>query len=315
MNKKVKVILIVVACLFALLVIKDFALKTIVCAVAGQVTGVKNEMQGFSFGIFRHVISIKGYKMYNPRGFSNNVMLDLPKVTVNYDLGALLKNKLHLIKLDVELHQIVLEKNKDGKLNVDSLKIVKEGQREKKATAKPLPLQIDLFNLQMDKVISKDYGSGKEPVVLAYDLNIKKTYKNITSAQQLAALVISEPMKAAGIRGAQIYAVSALAGAAILPVAIAATFLGRDSAVCDFNVPSDKVYKTALAVLKRSGSVGNENQAGLSISGSVDGADIEVRLNKLSGGKTKATVSARKYLLPKPEIAGGILYQIEEQLK
>lgn len=47
----------------------------------------------------------------------------------------------------------------------------------------------------------------------------------------------------------------------------------------------------------------------------VNGAKVTVKLKALSEKSTQFVVSARKTLMPKPEIAAGILYQIPEKLK
>ena len=45
------------------------------------------------------------------------------------------------------------------------------------------------------------------------------------------------------------------------------------------------------------------------------GGAVTIRLERDSGRKVKVTVSARKMMLPKPDVAGGVLYQIAERLK
>jgi hypothetical protein len=151
--------------------------------------------------------------------------------------------------------------------------------------------------------------------VQVYDINLNKSYKNITSAQQLAGLIITEPMKQAGIKGAKIYGISALAGVAILPAAIAITFAGRDSAQQDFDAAVSDLYNAASEVLNRSGKVAREDKTTGVIIASVNGADVTVKLKKVSERKTRVTISARKYILPRPEVASGILYQISGKIK
>jgi hypothetical protein len=104
-------------------------------------------MHGLSVGVFRHSLRVSGFKMYNPEGFSKSALIDLPKAAVDYDLFSLLKGKLRLTRLDIELHEVLIEKNREGKLNVDSLKIAEEEEKkaEKKKPAKNQDLQIDLF--------------------------------------------------------------------------------------------------------------------------------------------------------------------------
>ena len=161
----------------------------------------------------------------------------------------------------------------------------------------------------------KDYSVAEGPSVQVYDINMKKSYKNITSAQQLTALLMIEPMKAAGIRGAQIYGISALAGVAVLPAVAAFTLLGKDSVENSFEIPLDKVYNNSLKLLQRIGRVKKEDKARGVIEALVNGVNVTVKCNSLARSTTRVTVSARKLLLPKPQIAGGVMYQINEALK
>lgn len=258
---------------------------------------------------------ISGFRMRNPEGFSKNVLIDLPKVAVDYDLFSLLKGRPHLHRLDIELFQIVIEKNKDGKLNVDSLKVAQQKQNEttKKKPSKPLALQIDLLNLKINRVVYNDYSAGKEPTVRIYDINIEKSYRNITNAEQLAVLILTEPMKAAGIRGATIYGVSALAGVGLFPAAIAMKFIAKDSVQKDFDLPIEDLYNINLKVLKRLGKVAKEDRAAASLSAVVKGVNVATKLERISEKKTKITISARKYMLPRREVAEDVLYKIIEE--
>lgn len=254
--------------------------------------------------------------MYNPKGFPRGIIVDLAKINVTYDLGGIFKQRLHLPNVEIDLKEMGLIKNKEGQLNVDSLKVVKQGKSEQaKSSGGAMPLQIDVLKLKIGRIVLKDYGAAGAPLVQVYDVNIDKGYKDITSVQQLAALIVAEPMKAAGIQGAKIYAVSMLAGVAVLPVAAALTFAGKDYAQEKLRVDFDKLYDLSLKLLKRIGKVNSEDRSQGVIGAEASGADISLNLKKISGGLTEITVSARKYLLPKPEIAAGIIYQITEELK
>ena len=315
MKKLFIVLAVVIVSLIAIGVVKDQIIKSVITVAATQITGAPVHIDGFSLGVMSQSVRISGFKMYNPKGFSRGILVDLPKIYVKYDLGALFKQKLHLVNAEVELKEMGLEKNKDGKLNVDELKVAKQEQKKETKPSKQMAMQIDTLKLGMGKIVVKDYSAGGEPSVKAYDVNLHKNYKNITSAQQLAALILAEPMKSAGIQGAKIYGVAILAGVAILPVAIVGTFVGKDSVTQDFTSSVDKVYEVSLMVLKQKGSISKENKATGVISATVDSASITVKINKKADNKAEVVISARKYLLPKPEIAGGVLYDIAEKLK
>lgn len=318
MKNKLRIIIIIIAVLLTVSFTKDLVIKVVVQAVTRQVTGADVHIGGFSFGIFRQSIRINNFVMYNPAGFSRGVLVELPRVYIDYDLPSLLRGKLHLPLVDVSLKEMSLEKNKEGRMNVDSLKISQkeEPKEEKKRVAKKtLVMQIDLLNLQLGRIVSKDYAVGAEPSIKVYDINLKKSYKNITSAQQLAVLILTEPMKQAGIKGAKIYGLSTLAGAGFFPVAIATTLSGKDNVQQDFNLSRDNLYGVCLAVLKDFGKVAKEDPIARVITGEADGADITIKLEEKSSRSTQVTVFVRKFLIPKPEIANGILYRISEKLK
>ena len=176
-------------------------------------------------------------------------------------------------------------------------------------------MQIDLLTLSIGKIVYKDYTAGTEPSVRVYDVNRHKSYKGVPTAQQLALLVLAEPMKAAAIQNAQIYGASMLAGVAVLPVAIAATFIGKDSVQQIIDAGFDHVYKISLEVVKRMGSITKEDASGGVIKADINGAMVALMLKKSADNKTEITISARKYLFPQLDIAGGVLYQILDKLQ
>lgn len=296
--------------IFAFSMLRDIAAGAVVTVVASQVTGAPVRMGRFSMSLMRQTVEIRGLRVYNPSGFPKGILVAMPKVHVKYDLLALLNSKLRFPLVDIELSELGLIRNKEGKLNVDALKVVKEQDKGNKT----MLMRLDIVNLYIGKVVSKDY-SAETPVVKVYDIHINKTYRNITSVQQLMFLTLSEPMKAAGIKGAMIYGVAALSGIAILPVAVGALVISKDSITEEISVPSGKLYDLALSVLKQAGKVNIQDPAAGVISALVDGASVSVKLKKISELKTRITVSARKYMLPRREVASGVLYQITEKLK
>ena len=316
MKKIIVTLVIVIICILAAGIIKDQVIKTAVTVVATQITGAPVHIDRFALGIFRQSVRISGFKIYNPNGFSRSLLVDLPRINVSYDLGALLfRKQLHLINTEIALREMGLEKNRKGELNVDALALVKQGKKQSAKPAAQMPMQLDMLQLGIGRIVSRDYSSGKIPVVKVYDINIHKNYRNITSAQQLAGLILAEPMKEAGIRGVKIYGVAMLAGVAVLPVAVAATFAGKDNVEQEFLTNFDNLFETSLTVLKGMGKISREDKSIGIIDAEVNSAQIAVKITKQEENKTKIVISARKYLLPKPEIAGGILYEVSERLK
>jgi uncharacterized protein involved in outer membrane biogenesis len=319
LKKKVIIVLIVIIGLVAFTIVRDSIIKSVIASVATNITGAPVHVGGFSLGVIKQSVKITNFRMYNPKGFPQEILVDIPKLEVSLNLAALAKGKIHLKVLDFELKELALTKNKEGKLNVDSLKVANAGEKPKeekaKKPAKQIAIQIDLVNFNIGRVINTDYSMGEPPVVKVYDINIKKTYKDITSAQQLIALIISEPLKAAGIQGLQIYAATLITGVAALPVAAVFTLAGKDYAEHDFNASWKEAYEAGLKALQSAGTVKKEDSAAGVINAEVSGSQATLKLKKISEGKTQITVSARKFMLPQSEIAAGVMYKITEELK
>lgn len=314
--KKIKFAIIVLVALAVFCVGRDFLLKSLIGTVAGTITGAPVHVGGLSLSVLRQRVSIANLRVYNPQGFPKDILVDIPRVTVAWDLGAILRGKLHLRELDIEIRELGLVKNKDGAMNVESLKIVAEKKPEDKAGKKPakqMPIEMDQVNLAMGRVVNKDYSVEGSPVIKVYDVNLKKSYRNITSAQQLAALIVAEPVKQAGIQGLKTYGAAMVAGVAVLPVAVAFTFAGKDFARDTLGMPFDQAYDAALQAMRGAGAVDKEDKGGGVISAAVNGSRVTLQLKKLSANSTEVTVSARRFGFPQPEVASGVLYRLQKK--
>lgn len=301
---------IVAISLVCIAIFKNLIIKSVLTSVASRIIGAPVHMDSFSLNIVSSTIHISGFKMYNPSGFPQGILVSCPKIKIIYDRATLLKEKRHFLIVEIELKEMGLTKNKEGKLNVDSLQIVQQPK------SFPLvPMRIDLLTLSIGKIVYRDYTIGTEPVVRVYDVNRHKSYKGIPTAQQLALLVLAEPMKAAAIENAQIYGVSMLAGVAALPAAVAATFIGKDYVRQIIDVSFDQVYEISLQEIKRIGKIVKNDASGGMIKANINGAMVALILRKGVDFKTEITISARKYMLPKLDIAAWVLYQIIDTLQ
>src|ERR1017187_3944705 len=115
MKKFLIVLGIVVSFLVCIAIIKDQVIKSVLTAVASKTTGAQVHMDGFSLNILSSTIHISGFKMYNPKGFPEGILVFCPKINVTYDRAALFKQKRHFLLMEIELKEMELTKNKEGK--------------------------------------------------------------------------------------------------------------------------------------------------------------------------------------------------------
>lgn len=300
---------------------KSQLIKAIVIKSATQTLGAKVQIDQISFSIFKRKIELKGLKVYNPPGFPDETMLDIPDVLVsNYDLPALLRGKIHLNIVRINLREAVIIRGKDKKLNVDSLKVVEQNKKGQnplppgKEKFKTHPLQIEHLTMNIGRVIFKDFSVVGPPTVQVFDVGIKnKVFLNIKSVEALAAVVLVEALRPTAIRNAAVYGVASLLGVAFLPAGIAAVLMGQDDAQTVVPMALEKLYSETAKFLKTIGRVTSDNRGLRTIKLAISGNSVTVKFDP-RGEQTNILVTARKYLLPKPQVAGGVLYQILQAL-
>ncbi len=200
MLKKIGIVLLIIILFIALAVGfgKNFIVKTAVTATVKAMTGLKLTIGDLNIGVVKTLVGINDLKLYNPSGFTDNIMIDLPQALVDYDLKAFFNKKIHLEKVLLNLKEFIVVKNKDGALNLDSLNAVQaakedESSAQKKTTqvkGKMPEIQIDLLELKVGKVIYKDYSQGGSPRIREYNLNLDEKFENITNLQDFARLII-----------------------------------------------------------------------------------------------------------------------------
>ncbi len=311
--KKLAVVLLIVAGL--VLVVNKFKDQFVRSAVAfgiSQATGSKTTIGGFAFHLFKQTVRIRDLTIYNPPGFPPEPAVHFPEIDVDYDLPALLKKKLHVSLIVVDLREVTVVRGKDGKLNVDAFKFMQKSDQEFKLDIQEM--QFDMLSLSIGRVIYKDLTNPAAPPQPFYVNLHDKTFRDIRSPQQFASLILFEALKSTTIKAAAVSAIASKFGYGSLATQLVGNLLASDEASLDFDRDFEKVYPAALAVAQALGSVKNESQSTGIIKAAVQGADVVVRVTKVSGDRINVKVSARQLLIPKPDVAGNVLYAIEEKL-
>ena len=117
-------------------------------------------------GLLKTDITIENLKVFNPQGYDDAVMIDVPYVYMDYDFAALLKRKVHIQRMEVDLKQLQVIRNKDGKINLAYLAPLESkgsgsGSVSKESSSR-FKVAIDSLKLKAEKVIYKDYSKNPE---------------------------------------------------------------------------------------------------------------------------------------------------------
>lgn len=327
MMKKIGFVILVF--FLALLLGKDIIIKNAVTSIGSKALGAPISIDRFSWNIFFNKISAQGIKIDNPPGFGKETFIDIPEVTVQCNIWALIQGKLHLPLAVLDIRKVVVIKNKEGQLNIDALKAIediKKASEKEKATKEAdkkdapvlpnYPLQIDTLKVNVGQVIYKDYSKANgAPHILVYDVDLKnKTFTNINGLGQLITVVLTHTIAPTAIRSAGLSIAAALLGVSFLPAGILGVIVAKDSASATLEVNADKAFATTLKLLNELGEIKKEDASLHTISATINGCDIKVKVEKISRKETKITITARKFFLAQPAVAAGILYQIKNRL-
>jgi len=199
MVKKIVIIVVaVVIAIFVLSFVKDAVAKVSVEKGTQLVTGLRLTTKSLKVGIINTRLAINQLRLFNPEGYRDEVMLDMPEIYVDYSLIDFIKGKLHVEEMRIDMKEFTVVKNENGELNLDSLKVVqaqKEGKKpQEKEKTKPLKMQIDVLSLKIGKVIYKDYSKKKGPSVREFELNLDEKYENITDPYTLVSLLVTRAL-------------------------------------------------------------------------------------------------------------------------
>ena len=84
-------------------------------------TGMDVEIGKFHFGLLEPVVTIKDFRIYNPKAFGGTPFLNIPEIHVEYDRAALVKNQIHVTLMRFNLGELDIVRNEAGQTNLFAL--------------------------------------------------------------------------------------------------------------------------------------------------------------------------------------------------
>lgn len=196
MKKVISAIAVLLACSVILLVVaRNIIVKTAVTKGIKSLTGVDVEIRKIDIGLFRPTVEITSLKVYNPEGFTDKLMADIPLVYVDYDLWGFLKNRAHFNKIKIEINELSVILNQQGKLNFDSFAML----MPESGGGKPPDVSIDELYLKIAKVGYKGYFPVAGTKQMDFDPGIDETFNNVTDPSKVAGDVLKKILSRIGI--------------------------------------------------------------------------------------------------------------------
>jgi uncharacterized protein involved in outer membrane biogenesis len=123
-------ILLVILLVAAILLLNTVARKFVERQLTEQ-TGLETKIGSVDIGLRTPYVSIKNLVIYNRPEFGGEPMIEVPELSVQYDLAALRAHQLHCKLLSLNVAQINIVEDKNGLRNFEAL----EGQPRVPASA------------------------------------------------------------------------------------------------------------------------------------------------------------------------------------
>jgi hypothetical protein len=201
MKRAVKIVVLAAVVLVVLGAIKNTIAQTVLTTTLSNVAHVPVKIGSTRVSFMSASIEVKNLRVYNPAGFPDKLMLDVPQVFIEFDPPALSKGQAHFKTVKLDLKELQVIRDKSGRLNVDVVKPTKtetsKAQSEAKATSggKAPKLHIDLMLLSIGRVVYKDYTGGGEPAIQTFDINIEnREYRDIQDPTAVVSVIMFEAL-------------------------------------------------------------------------------------------------------------------------
>ena len=181
--------LVLVVLIVLLILLRDPIAKAWVETRIRQQTGLPVKIGKLSVGLRQPTLSIDNFKLGNSPDFGGSTFIGVPLLRVQYDLAALRSRRIHLNTVLLNLGELHIVQNKDGKTNLQALQ---ERATEKSSSSGPGGATaefdgIDTLTLTVGRLkftSAKDEARNEE----AYVGYKNETVKNVRSFKDLEPL-------------------------------------------------------------------------------------------------------------------------------
>ncbi len=206
MKKVLKVVgIVLVVLLIGVVLAKDVLIKKAAQIVLASKTGLRLEADRFQVGLLSTKVNIEGLKIYNPEGYADPLMLDLPRLLVDYHLRDIIGGTLHLNAVEFDLKEVIVVKRADGTSNIDG--VMRLAQTPAGDKAKAPKLQIDRMTIRVGRFVTISYDARGKASPKELKLNIDETFENVTDPNAITArlakyinTILMQTMKELGLK-------------------------------------------------------------------------------------------------------------------
>src|SRR6185503_15587880 len=116
-----RLVLVLILLIVLLIVFLDPIAKSVVERRIRQQTGLPVKIGKLSIGLRQPTLSIENFKLGNSPDFGGSTFIDIPLLRVQYDLLALRSRRIHLNAVVLNLGELHVVENREGKTNLQAV--------------------------------------------------------------------------------------------------------------------------------------------------------------------------------------------------
>lgn len=228
-------------------IVKYFIKKTI------NNLGVLMDVANINVNIIGTSILAEDIVVYNPEGFQQKELAQIPELFIDFELKDFLTGKVHFREIKFNLSNLYIEKTKDGKINLNQLNVSNgEGSSSQKQT----DYKIDKLVLTLGHVKAVDYSKKLVPQTIETDMGVKdEVFNDVTDVSGIIDIIISKIISNNLFLGFQIMVGNvASTGLNVVTKPMATVGKGVGTGVGKMGQGMGKIAETILPFGKKTGS-------------------------------------------------------------
>src|SRR5947207_1846874 len=185
-----RLILVLVLLAALLVLLLDPIAKALAERQIREQTGLGVKIGKVSIGLRSPTLALENFKLVNSPDFGGSTFIDIPELHAQYDLPALRARKVHLNLLRINLGELHIFQNKDGKTNLQALQ-EKQKQRASASGSSESQTQFEAIDTLRLTIGRLKFTSEKDPAQNAeiYVGYKNETVKNVKSMKDLEPLI------------------------------------------------------------------------------------------------------------------------------
>ncbi len=213
-------ILVIIGATAAILLL-DTVVREVLTSRMRAATGMEVKISSVHVGLLSPTMTIEGLKLYSTPAFGGSLCLDMPELHLEYDPAAVRSGMIHLPLVRLNIAQIDLVEDKQGRSNFDAIE--KQGKQSspqsnsvngftssgRDTLKQPNPQSnsvngftftgIDILNLSFGKLHVSNLRSGQEDEV---DFDIKnQILHNVKSEADLTGVAVVLALRSSSSAG------------------------------------------------------------------------------------------------------------------